>query len=117
MSWAKWRPHFIAIMDPRYYTESWLDGEVEAGRFTLMMAEDAAALVTVLTFPTGAKEAHGVAAVGNLKTVIGELIPRWEALSREQGCVTASIESRDGWQRALRSSGYEPYQTKIRKDL
>src|SRR3712207_8316345 len=44
-----------------------------------------------------------------------ELIPQAEAWGRALGCLTARIDSRDGWERVMRGHGYERLQTVIRK--
>lgn len=115
--YLKWQADFHAILDERFYTGPWLDMEVWSGRIALLYRDDAAALVTVKTFPTGAKEAHGMAAVGNLGTILRDIIPAFENWGKAMGCTVATIESREGWKRVLKGAGYAPHQIALRKEL
>jgi len=45
------------------------------------------------------------------------LIPQAEAWARSIGALGAVIESRPAWAKALKGSGYAPFQTSIRKEL
>lgn len=117
MSYADWRQAFIQVLDQRLYTPEWLDGMVRDGRAILWTAEDAAILAEVRFYPTGAREIHGLVAAGNIETIKGVLIPQAEEWARAAGCVSSVIESREGWVRSLRSSGYHLYQTAVRKEL
>jgi hypothetical protein len=115
--WEDWRDQFAAMLDPRFYTVEWLDGEVFSGRIHLIAVEDAAVLVTLKGYPTGATEVHGMAAAGNMVRIVNTLIPAAERWGREHGAIVASIESREGWGRVLKPYGYEPHQLTIRKEL
>lgn len=115
--WDYWRPVFEQLIDQRFYTAEWLDGEVRSGRIRLIDNADAAILVTVKTYPTGATELHGMAAAGALDAVVEVLIPRAEAWGRAQGCAVATIESREGWIKVLRPHGFAVHQTALRKEL
>lgn len=114
--YLKFRDGFASILDERFYPLPWLDAQVWSQLVKLWCCEDAAILVELRTYPSGAKEVHGLAATGNMESIIG-LIPLAEQWGRENGCVVATIESREGWKRALKSYGYVPYQTVIRKEL
>ena len=93
---------------------SWLDMMVWNGAYKLF-ANDSAVIVTELkTYPTGAKEIHGIVAAGDLASV-KELIGQAEAWGKEQGCVRASIASREGWLKAL--PDYRLHQVYIVRDL
>lgn len=116
-AYLHFRDGFASILDPRFYTIEWLDGQIWAGLARVWATSDACILVEVKTYPTGATEIHGLAAVGNMDSIIKQLIPQAEAWGRSIGCVSASIASRSGWVRALKSSGYELHQCEIRKDL
>jgi hypothetical protein len=120
MSWSDyclWRHDFGEVLDRRYYSLKWLDDQVLSGRVKLLTAQHAAILVEIRGYPTGAKDAHGLVAAGNLGEIVEILIPRAEQWGREMGCVGALIESREGWVRALKSSGYEAHQQVLRKEL
>jgi hypothetical protein len=118
--WAgylRFRDAFAAVMDARYYTPEWLDGELLSGAVTFMRTDAAAIIVELRNYPTGAIDVHGIVAAGDLADVVGVLIPRAEQWARELGCIGAVIESREGWSRALKASGYNVHQVAVRKEL
>lgn len=115
--YCKWRDGFASIIDERFYYIEWLDKQFISGAYKLFTCADAAALVEIKTYPTGAKEVHGVAACGELASIVNDIIPRVEQYGREQGCEIFGIESRIGWSRVMKDHGFEHYQTCIRKDL
>jgi len=117
VGWPRWRDAFAAILDPRFYTPDWLDGEVAAGRATLIAGDHAAVLSGVRVYPGGAREVHGLAATGALDEIVEQLIPTAEAWGRANGCIVATIESRPGWARALQNRGYALHQLGLRKEL
>lgn len=114
MTYADWRDAFEEITDPRFYPIEWLDAMVATGNAAFWANDKAAIVATIKTYPTGAKEVHGLVAAGELQSII-ELIPRAEEWGREAGCIVAGISSRPGWAKAL--DGYEPHQIELRKEL
>lgn len=117
VGWPRWRDSFAAILDPRFYTIVWLEGELAAGRVQLLASDRAAVLIGVRAYPTGAREVHGLAAAGALDEIRSRLIPAAEAWGRANNCVVASIDSRPGWARTLRAEGYALHQCCLRKEL
>lgn len=118
--WAEYlrfRDDFANILDPRFYTIAWLDGEVWSGRIRLFSGADSAILATIKAYPTGALEAHVMAAAGELNELISSTIASVETWARSIGCICTVIESRPGWVKMMKASGYELYQTAIRKDF
>lgn len=115
--YLRFRDGFASILDERFYYIEWLDKQFTSGAYTLFTCPDAAAFVEIKTYPTGAREVHGVAATGNLASIVSDIIPRVEAYGREQGCIVFGIESRIGWSRLMKPHGFEHYQTTIRKEL
>jgi hypothetical protein len=112
-----WRDEIAGVLDQRRYPVSWLDREVISGRVLVWAVADAIILAEIRSYPSGAADIHGLVAAGNAETIINDLIPQAERYGRDWGCLAAVIESREGWQRALKPSGYELYQTALRKDL
>ena len=104
------------MLDPRCYTMDWLDKQVASGRIKQWSDDDALILAQVRTFPTGAREIHGMLAVGNLLAILG-LIEQAEAWAKSRGIEFASIASRSGWERVLKPCGYAVYQIELRKEL
>lgn len=118
--WAKYlrfRDRFAALLDPAYYTIDWLDEQVRSGEFLVFTGDNSAILASIKVYPTGLKELHGMAAVGNLVELVGSLIPVAEQFGRSIGCAVGVIESREGWGKVMKAHGYELYQTSLRKTL
>lgn len=115
--YLRWRDDFAAILDPRFYSLEWLDGEVWSGRIRLFSSAKSAILVMLKAYPTGAIELHGMAATGELNDLLSSTIPQSENWAKGLGAICAVIESRDAWSRVMGEHGYGKYQTAIRKWL
>ena len=115
--YLRWKPDFCSVMDGRFYTELWLDNQVLSGVYRLFCNDDAAILAELKAYPTGALKVEGVVAAGDMATIVQALIPQAEAWGIENGAISARIESREGWARALKPYGYEIQQVAIEKDL
>lgn len=116
--WAEYqrfRDAFVDILDPVFYTPEWLDGEVWSGRMRLFSCEQSAILVSIKSYPTGALELHGQAAVGELETIRSKLIPSSVKWAKDLGCVCTVIESRPGWGKVMKADGFDLYQSSFRK--
>lgn len=115
--YLKWRPQFAEILDPDYYPLEWLDRRFLDGSAIIRFCSEAACLLEIRTYPSGRKEVHALLCVGELSAILSELVPAMEALGGSTGAISAVIESRAGWHRTLKDSGYSLYQTTIRKPL
>lgn len=115
--WRGWQDAFAPILDPRFYTMEWLTAEIWSGRMRLFTGENSAILVSLKLYPTGLKECQIEAAAGELNELVSSSIREVEQWASEQGCETVVIQSREGWQKVMKSQGYLPYQTAIRKDI
>lgn len=113
--YLRWRDDFAALLDLRFYTVEWLDGEVWSGRIRLFTGKKSAILVMLKAYPTGAFELHGMAAAGELNDLLSSTIPQSEKWAKELGAICAVIDSRPGWGKVMKSHGYDLYQTAIRK--
>lgn len=116
-SFLRFRDAFESVMDPRFYTIDWLEGQVLTGRYRVFASDTAAIIAEIHTYPTWARELRGVVAAGDLKEIEEVLIPQAEEWGRTLSCITAQIDSRDGWQRVMKKHGYERHQTVLRKEL
>ena len=115
--YLRFRDDLAGILDPRFYTIRWLDGEIWSGRIRLFSGPKSCILVSLKVYPTGLKECHVEAAAGELSELVSTTIRRVEEWAQQQGCSTIVIQSREGWLKVMKSSGYSPYQTAIRKEL
>lgn len=113
----RFRDQFLEAIDPRYYCIYWLENRILNGSAHIATTEDAAIIYEVRTYPTGAKEIHGLLAAGNMESIVTELIPHAEQIARDLGCISTCIESRPGWAKALKPYGYEMHQVSIKKEL
>ena len=115
--YLRFRPLFAAALDPRLYTLDHLDALVESGRGVFFHTGTAAIVAELRAYPTGARVVHGLVAAGDLADIVEILIPAAEAWGRSRGCIAATIESRPGWARLLKTHGYAAHQTAVWKDL
>lgn len=115
--YLRFRSQFAQVLDPERYTLQWLDAMVTFGQFVVIGNEDACILCEIKHYPTGTKDFHGMLAAGDLETIVETLIPYAESYGKELGCVGGLIESREGWAKALKSYGWEPFQLTLRKAL
>lgn len=115
-SYADWRRRFAEALDPRLYPLAHLD-QLAAGGAQFLAAGDAAILFERRRYPSGAAAVHGLVAAGDPDRIVSLLIPTAEEWGRRNGCIGAVIESRPGWARLLKASGYAPHQLSIWKDL
>jgi hypothetical protein len=116
-SYLRWRSAFVAAMDPELYPPEWLDGRLLAGTAQFWLGEQAAAVTEVRAYPTGAYDVHGLVAAGDMHEVRGRIVPQIEAWARSIGAIALVVESRPGWARALKGTGFEPHQLAVRKPL
>lgn len=112
-----YRDQFAQVLDERFYTLDWLEWRLLTEGAYFLRCDDAAIIYEIREYPTGAKEVHGLIAAGNMESIVSELIPAAEGIGRELGCISACIESRPGWAKALKPFGYEVYQVAIKKEL
>ena len=115
--WDRWEPQFAEAMDQRLYTPEWLKATVEGGRAQFWSSDKAAIVSELRFYPTGAVDLHGIVAAGDVDEIVGVLIPAAEEWAKKAGCLGAIIESRPAWRRLLATSGYEPHQLALRKEL
>lgn len=116
-AYHKWRPEFERVMDSRMYTILWLDAQVWSGRAWFWGDAKAGIVAELRHYPTGAFDIHGLVAAGDVAVIRDALIPQAEAWARSIGALGAIIESREGWAKVLRKSGYEPFQSAVRKEF
>lgn len=115
--YSKFRPALVALLDERLYPASWLDEQIENGNFLLLSAGNSAMLLSLKVYPSGVRELHAEAAIGELAAIRDNLTPQAEQFAQAIGCSFASCASREGWERALKSMGYKRYQVTLRKAL
>jgi N-acyl-L-homoserine lactone synthetase len=118
--WAgylEFRDRFAEVTEPAYFPFDWLDEQMFHGHVRLFRTDNSAIIVELRRFPGGALDVHGLVAVGDQKEIVDELIPRAEEWAKERGCTAAVIQSRPGWQRVMKSSGYDLHQVTVRKEL
>jgi len=116
-AYHKWRGEFEKIMDSRMYNILWLDAQVWSGRAWFWGDSKAGIVAELRHYPTGAFDIHGLVAAGDVAEIRDVLIPQAEAWARSIGALGAIIESREGWAKVLRKSGYEPFQAAVRKEF
>jgi hypothetical protein len=113
-AYLPWRDEYSKLADPARYPMSWLDEQVARGSIRAWAVPTAGMLAEVRVYPGGLREAHCMAAAGELAGIL-ELKPIVEAWGRIQGCGEAVVESRIGWAKVLKD--YRMHQVSIRKVL
>jgi hypothetical protein len=116
MGYADWRLEFAKALDPRFHTLEWLDLQFNLNKFGFWCNDKAAIMAEIKTYPTGAREVHGMVAAGDLDGIV-ELIPLAEEWGFKQGAIIASVNSHPAWQRLLQGSGYHVTRVMLEKDL
>lgn len=114
--YARFRELFITAMDPDMHSIEVLDEQIKEDSVQFFSSSNAA-IVTHVENYLKARIIIGLWAVGNLDEIVGDLIPEAEEWGRSVGCTRAMIESRGGWLRALRNSGYGKFSTTVVKEL
>jgi hypothetical protein len=115
--YRKFRQAFKQGLDARRYPIEYLDKLMESGAAQLLCTERAAIVFEIRTYPSGARELHGLIAAGDLHEITETLIPEAERWANATGCIGAVIESRPGWARMLRDRGYRTHQIAVRKEF
>jgi hypothetical protein len=115
--YLSFRDAFAEVMDERYHTLKWLDTQVLSGKVQFWRSDNAAMITEIRDYPTGSRDIHALIAAGDLDEIIQNITPQAEEWARERGCIAAQVESREGWARALRPSGYQTHQLIVRKEL
>ena len=117
LSYQRWRPEFALAMDPRFFTVLQVDALLTQHQAGFWYSENAAVVAQVRDYPGGERVIHGMVAAGKLEEIVGQLIPTVEEWAAGIGCTSAVIESREGWARSLKPSGYGPHQVAVIKDI
>ena len=110
------REEIASILDERFYPLSYIADRVADGSIALMSNDSAVIGVERRHYPGGAVELHGLFAAGDMAGIL-ELIDLAVSGARDAGCSVATIASKPGWARVLKSRGFEPKQLTIMKDL
>lgn len=110
------RDEIAGLCDPRFYPVEWIDRQVWTGKIRIMSNETSIIGFELKHYPGGATEIHGMFAAGSLEGIL-PLIDRAEEFGRELGCTVATIASREGWAKVLKSRGYGPHQVTLIKEL
>lgn len=116
LSYADYRDEIIGILDERFHPYWWVEQQIAAGAIKTMENDTAIIGVEVKTYPGGAVELHGMFAAGELSGIL-ELIDQVCEAARLSGCTIATISSRSGWAKILKSRGFEMRQQVISKEL
>lgn len=115
--YLEFRSAFQGVVDERYWPMEWLDQRILSGAARFFRSENAAIVAELRQYPGGAIDVHGLIAAGDKREIVGKLIPQAEAWGRENECLAGVVESRPGWAKALKPSGYEVAQVTVRKEL
>ena len=116
MAYVDYRNDIVAMLDERFYPYWWVEQQINAGAIGLMENDRAIIGVECREYPGGAVELHGMFAAGDISGIL-ELIDEACEAARLSGCTIATISSRPGWAKVLKSRGFEMRQQVITKEL
>lgn len=116
MAYTDYRDDIIGMLDERFYPYWWVEQQISAGAIGLMENDTAIIGVERKEYPGGAVELHGLFAAGELNGIL-ELIDAACEAGRISGCTVATISSRPGWAKILKSRGFEMRQQMIMREL
>lgn len=117
MSYADHRQQLAEANRADFWPIEWIDWMLETGGAQFWEAPNSAQVTQVIDYPGGAKVCRSIAACGDLNEQVELIAPQIEEWARNVGCTACLVEGRDGWRRALKGRGYEPYQSVIVKGL
>lgn len=116
--YARWRDAFAQAMDERLYNIAYLDSLVANMRAQCWFGDNSALVTQLRPFPTGALAIEGIVAAGDKDEIVNVLTPKAERWGKDMaGCQFAMLESREGWEREFRPSGYRRFQVSLIKEL
>jgi hypothetical protein len=117
VSYLAFREQFAQALDPRFFTIAYLDSLVASGEVEVFCTKRSAIVIEIKGYPTGAKVVSGVVAAGDMNEIREKLIPQAEAFGKSLGCEYGMIDSKKGWERAMKPHGYKHFSTAIVKEL
>lgn len=112
----RFREQVEALIDPKFYPLEWVEARIADGTIALLENETALLGVEKRIYPGGAVELHAMFAAGDLDG-IKDLCATACAAGAADGCDIASVESRPGWQRALKDMDFETDRVRLVKGL
>jgi hypothetical protein len=114
-SWPRWRSEIAKACDGSHHTIESIEQSIAEGRAHVLTMPDCCYIVELAPYPQ-ALACQIMWAAGALDAIKAAL-PRVEAWARLKGCSEMLVEGQAGWQRALKTQGYEPWSVTIRKPL
>lgn len=116
--WLRCKPWIESAIDrgPGLETIEDIEGKIELGVYQFWAGKDAAAITDIQTH-SGSKAISILYGGGDMASLIKDLLPMVEAAGESIGCDTSMILGRRGWERALKSEGYEHGATILVKKL
>jgi len=117
VNYAYWRDQFADGLDSRFYPIEYLDELVRSGNVRFWFGNESAVCGIIKDYPGGARVLEMLVGAGDLEEILNVLRPRLEAWAKAWGCSDVMVASREGWARALKEHGYEPWQISVRKGL
>jgi hypothetical protein len=115
-AYGRHRAEIAGLLDERYYPLEWVETAICEGRIALLHNDGAVLGVERRHYPGGASELHAMFAAGTLSSVL-ELCDQACEAGKLAGLDCAAVESRGGWEKALRSRGFVRDRVRLVKGL
>lgn len=92
------------------HTLEYVRERLDAGHCQLWPTDKSAAVVEIVTYPTGAKIMSYWLSGGDLDAIV-RTHHHMEPFARSEGCIGIEMKARRGWQPVLKSLGFTPVGT------
>jgi hypothetical protein len=116
LQWLRFRDQFAEAMDGGPHSIDALEARIAKGEAYFWPGRNAAIVAQLYAYENGEWDLQTLWAVGDLEEVLS-MEPVLTSTARLLGCSGVLIEGRAGWQRMLKSLGYEPWSVTVRKPL
>lgn len=116
--WARCRPWITAALKstPQLETIDDIELKIADGQYQFWAGKNAAAVTEVREYPE-ARVINLLHAGGDMGSLVNELLPVLYKFGADVGCTRLMILGRKGWERVLKTEGYEHAATVLTKSL
>jgi hypothetical protein len=105
-AWARCRSWVeAALHDVRTHAIEDIEAGIASGAYQFWPGAKSAAITEIHSFPR-ARYLHIFLAGGDMEELIA-MIPSWKSLAAHLGCSDLTLYGRPGWERALKSHGWQ----------
>lgn len=115
-NWERCKPWIEAGLQGSLLSVSDVEAQLKSGTAILWPGEKCAIVTEFVDYSSGERAAQVMSAGGDMQEII-RMIPGMEAYGRLNGCSRIIVTGRLGWQRMLKSQGYDFLSVTVGKAL